>query len=103
MDLSKIKLNANQAKLFKALFAMQDGKLVIRPDCFREYSFFGGFRSGKSFCMTLCLFLICCNYPGCKTIVIRQFLGELKDSSIVQFLDDFEHTGQFVWKKYTVT
>ena len=85
--------------VFKALFTSVNGQLSIRPDCPREISYFGGFRSGKSFCMSFALYLICLNYSGTKTIVIRQFLGELKDSSIVQFLDDFQDTKQFVWKK----
>ena len=99
MDLSKVKLNKNQMTLFNALFMNEGGKLKLKEDSPREIAFFGGFRCGKSFVCSFSLFLICISYPGTKAIVIRQFLGELKDSSIVQFLDDFEHTGQFVWKK----
>ena len=96
MDLSNLKLNKSQAKVFHAIFN-SDG--TMKQACPNEIACFAGFRSGKSFVMMLIVFLLCVQYPKSHICVIRQTYGELKDSSINQFLNDFEGTGQFTWRK----
>jgi PBSX family phage terminase large subunit len=96
LDLSNLKLNKSQAQVFHAIFN-SDG--TMKQDCPNEIACFAGFRSGKSFVMMLIVFLLCVQYPRTHFCVIRQTYGELKDSSIIQFLNDFEGTGQFNWRK----
>ena len=92
-----IVLNENQEKIFSALFEQVDGVFRLKQNYHREIAFFGGFRSGKSYIMALVIYLIAITYKV-HIVVLRQTYGELRDSSIVQFRNDFERFGKFEYK-----
>lgn len=71
--------------------------LSIKENDIKTFSFFGGFRSGKSFLFQLITFLLCCRYPGLRVVYVRRTYDQLKDSVIKQFRNDFEKYGQFVY------
>jgi PBSX family phage terminase large subunit len=91
-----IELTPKQTLFFDALF---DEKSKLQPNTLREFYFFGGFGSGKSYITMLCIFILCVQYPNAHFCFIRATYGELADSVIPQFLSHFQESGQFVYKK----
>lgn len=69
--------------------------LSLKDNVYKVFSFFGGFRSGKSFLFQLITFLLCLKYPKLQVIYVRRTYDQLKDSVIKQFRADFEKYGQF--------
>lgn len=86
--------NKKQKDYFSSIF---DNDLKLRGN-YDEFSYFGAFRSGKSFSQQLAVFLICLAYPKTKAVFIRDTYDQLKDSVIKQFLDEFEYLGAFDYK-----
>ena len=85
-----IKLNPTQTKLFKAIFQKVEGRLEQRTDNpYTHCALWGGYRSGKSYATTLCIFLLCTIYAGANTAIIRESYNTLYDSCIKQMLDAF--------------
>ena len=91
-----IVFNDSQLKVFNALFN-DDG--TIKPDCPREISFFGAVRCGKSYLYQLIGWILANKYAGLKGLWVRDTYGQLKDSVIKQFNDDFARYGAFEYKK----
>src|SRR5574343_1839794 len=86
--------NKKQKDYFSSIF---DNDLKLRGN-FDEFSYFGAFRSVKSFSQQVAVFFICLTYPKTKAVFIRDTYDELKDSVIKQFLDEFEYLGAFDYK-----
>jgi PBSX family phage terminase large subunit len=91
-----ITFNESQLKVFNALFN-DDG--TIKDSDIREISFFGAVRCGKSFLFQLIGWLLACRYPNARILWVRDTYGQLKDSVIKQFNDDFGRYGAFEYKK----
>ena len=92
----KLIWNDKQADYLTALF---NPDFTIRTDNnFNEFAFFGGFRSGKSFCEQFSVWQICLKYPNTRALYVRDTYAQLQDSVIQQFRNDFERYGQFIYK-----
>lgn len=106
--LTGVNLNGNeieftpvQVEYMNAMFKESDidGFLDINTDNnYEEFAYFGGFRSGKSYCTQLSVFLICLRYPNVRALYVRDTYAQLQDSVIKQFRDDFEQYEQFTYK-----
>lgn len=88
----EIILSSSQSEYFSKIF---DDDMGIQKNHYKEFAFFGGFRSGKSFCVQLIVFLLCCKFPGLRVVYVRRTYDQLKDSVIEQFNKDFYKYGQF--------
>lgn len=87
-----IKFNPAQCKMVNQIL---NDDLSLKDNDLKQYAFFGGFRSGKSFLFQLITFLLCLKYPKLQVIYVRRTYDQLKDSVIKQFRADFEKYGQF--------
>ena len=86
--------NEKQKLYFETLF---DKDFRLRPD-YDEFSYFGAFRSSKSFSQQLAVYLLCLAYPKLKVLFIRDTYDQLKDSVIKQFNDEFEYLGAYDYR-----
>lgn len=91
-----IVFNESQLKVFNALFN-ENG--TLKQDCPREVAFFGAVRCGKSYLYQLIGFLLANRYDKCRILWVRDTYGQLKDSVIKQFNDDFGRYSAFEYKK----
>lgn len=87
-----IKFNPAQKQMINEI--LQED-LTLKDNDIKQFAFFGGFRSGKSFLFQMITFLLCLRYPGLQVIYVRRTYDQLKDSVIKQFRADFEKYGQF--------
>ena len=87
--------NKKQTEYLDALFNLD---FSLADNNFNEYSFFGGFRSGKSYCTQFSTFAICKKYPNINALYVRDTYAQLQDSVIPQFRQDFEKYGDFIYK-----
>ena len=69
--------------------------LSLKDNNYRQFSFFGGIRAGKSFICQLVIFLLCIKYPNLNVLYIRKYYHELEDTVIKQFCTDFGGHGLF--------
>lgn len=94
-----VRLNNDVIKFNPAQFNMinqiLNDDLSLKDNDLKQFAFFGGFRSGKSFLFQLITFLLCLRYPKLQVIYVRRTYDQLKDSVIKQFRADFEKYGQF--------
>lgn len=67
--------------------AVLNDDLTLKENHYKEFAFFGGYRSGKSFLVQLVVFLLCLIYPGLRVVYVRRTYDQLKDSVIAQFND----------------
>lgn len=97
--ITEIDLNGNTIKFNPAQVQMinqiLDDDLSLKDNDIKQFAFFGGFRSGKSFLFQFITFLLCLKYPKLQVIYVRKTYDQLKDSVIKQFRADFEKYGQF--------
>lgn len=87
-----IKFNPEQIKFVNQVL---NDDLTIKLNQIKQFIYFGGFRSGKSFVVQLLTFLLCCIYPNLRVVYVRRTYDQLKDSVIKQFNDDFAKYGMF--------
>ena len=87
-----IKFNPAQTKMINQIL---NDDLSLKDNGIKQFAFFGGFRSGKSFLFQFITFLLCLKYPKLQVIYVRKTYDQLKDSVIKQFRMDFEKYGQF--------
>lgn len=87
-----IKFNPEQVKFINKIL---NPDLKIKLNEIKQFIYFGGFRSGKSFIVQLITFLLCCVYPNLRVVYVRRTYDQLKDSVIKQFCDDFQKYGMF--------
>ena len=86
----KIKLTLKQTEYYDSLF---DSKGKVNQNQYNEFSYFGGFGSGKSLIVMLCTYQICLMYPNTPWLYVRETYPELKDSVIPQFNELFQKQG----------
>ena len=89
-----IKFNPAQKEMINQILTED---LSLKENDIKQFAFFGGFRSGKSFLFQLITFLLCLRYPKLQVIYVRRTYDQLKDSVIKQFRKDFEKYGQFTY------
>lgn len=97
--ITEIELNGETIKFNPAQIPMinkiLNDDLSVKENDIKQFAFFGGFRSGKSFLFQFITFLLCLKYPKLQVIYVRKTYDQLKDSVIKQFRQDFEKYGQF--------
>ena len=97
--ITEIELNGDTIKFNPAQIPMinqiLNDDLTVKENGIKQFAFFGGFRSGKSFLFQFITFLLCLKYAGLQVIYVRKTYDQLKDSVIKQFRNDFEKYGQF--------
>lgn len=88
-DPRSFSLIPKQSEFFNQVFDFQDGQIKIRESQYDTFAYFGGYGSGKSFVVMLCILLLCVNFPGAKVFFGRATYRELQDSVISQFQELF--------------
>jgi len=77
-----LKLTEKQWDYFNAVISLK----------YKECAYFGGFASGKSFAVMLCIYYLSSTYKNLNILYARNSYPELKDSVIKQFIQLFpEH------------
>ena len=81
-----IKLNPKQSIIWNSIF---NPDMTIKQDVYREFSYWGAYRCGKSLIYMMIAAIICKQVPGLNWLYCRATYGELEDSVIQQFLQLF--------------
>ena len=81
-----LNLNPKQSLVW-SMYYNNDGS--FNHNCPQQLAFFGGIRSGKSFCTALLIHSFCLNFPNITALFSRNTYRQLVDTTVQQFLGDF--------------
>jgi len=85
----RFRFNKFQEKIWFSIF---DKKGELREDMPEELASFGGYGNGKSCIYLIIAYYLCMKFKGLQLLFCRQYLPQLRDSAVKQFLAIFpEH------------
>jgi len=91
-----IKLNPKQSIIWNSIF---NPDMTIKQYVYREFSYWGAYRCGKSLIYMMIACVLCKNYASLNLLYCRATYGELEDSVIKQFRELFpEHKAGYKYK-----